>query len=86
MWETKFHWTGGWVGPSASIDYMEKWKFLRPSEIWLRPLDRPARSQALYWLRYPDSDIRTKLQGKLWFCTFKSLDFYGRTGLVARIG
>jgi hypothetical protein len=22
------HWIGGWVGPRAGLDYMEKWKFL----------------------------------------------------------
>jgi hypothetical protein len=42
------HWIGGWVGPRAGLDYMEKWKFLPPPglELWL--LYRPARSQSLY--------------------------------------
>jgi hypothetical protein len=41
------HWIGGWVDPRAGLDYMEKWKFLTPPVLELRPLGRPARSQ---WL------------------------------------
>jgi hypothetical protein len=47
------HWIGGWVGLRACLDDMEKWKFLPPPELEIRPLGRPARSQSLYRLRYP---------------------------------
>jgi hypothetical protein len=38
------HWTGGWVDPRASLDDVEKRKFLTLSGLELRPLGRPARS------------------------------------------
>jgi hypothetical protein len=41
------HWTGGWVGPRASLDDMEKWKRFILQEIEPRPLCRPARIQSL---------------------------------------
>jgi hypothetical protein len=44
------------------LDEMEKWKLLTLSELEPRPLSRPARSQSLYRLRYPDS--RVKADGK----------------------
>jgi hypothetical protein len=44
------HWIGGWVGPRAGLDDVEKRKFLSLSELELRPLGRPARSQSLYRL------------------------------------
>jgi hypothetical protein len=43
------HWTGGWVGPRAGLDYEEKRKFLTLPWLELRPLGRPAPSR-----RYPD--------------------------------
>jgi hypothetical protein len=43
------HWMGGWVGPRAGLDNMERTKFLTPPPGWT------ARSQTLYWLRYPGS-------------------------------
>jgi hypothetical protein len=49
------HWIGGWVGPRASLDDVEKRKFLPLPRLELRPLRRPARSQSLYRLRYPVS-------------------------------
>jgi hypothetical protein len=49
------HWIGGWVGPRAGLDYMEKWKILTPPGLEFRPLSRPASSQSLYRLRYPGS-------------------------------
>jgi hypothetical protein len=49
------HWIGGWVGLRFGLDYMEKRKLLSPSELGLRNLGRPARSQSLYRLRYPGS-------------------------------
>jgi hypothetical protein len=42
------HWIRGWVGPSASLDNMEKRKFLTLPGLKLRPLGRPALSQSLY--------------------------------------
>jgi hypothetical protein len=47
------HWTGGWVDPRASLDDVEKRKFLTLPGLELRPLGRPARSQLL--LSYPGS-------------------------------
>jgi hypothetical protein len=49
------HWIGGWVGPWAGLDDMEKWRFLPPPGLEFRSLGRPARSQSLYRLRYPGS-------------------------------
>jgi hypothetical protein len=49
------HWIGGWVGPRAGLDDVEKRKFLTIPGLELRPLGRPARSQSLYQLRYPSS-------------------------------
>jgi hypothetical protein len=37
------------------MDDMEKWKFLTPPGLELRPLGRPASSQSLYRLCYPGS-------------------------------
>jgi hypothetical protein len=51
------HWIEGWVGPKAGLDEVEKRKFLTLPGLELRPLDRPARSQSLYRLRYPRSNI-----------------------------
>jgi hypothetical protein len=41
------NWIGGWVGPRAGLDDVEKTKFLTLPELELRPLGRPARSQSL---------------------------------------
>jgi hypothetical protein len=46
-------WRGGWVGPRAGLDDMEKRKFLTLPGLELWPLSHPARSQLLYQLRYP---------------------------------
>jgi hypothetical protein len=51
------HWVEGWVDPRASLDDLEKRKFLTLPRLKLRPLGRPARSQSLYRLRYPGSHI-----------------------------
>jgi hypothetical protein len=51
------HWIGGWVGPSAGLDDVEKRKFLTLSGLELRPLGRPARSQSLYRIRYSVTTI-----------------------------
>jgi hypothetical protein len=42
---------GGWAGPRAGLNDMEKWKFLTLPGLELRPLGRPASSQSLYWHR-----------------------------------
>jgi hypothetical protein len=49
------HWIGGWVGPRAGLDEVEKRKFLTLWGLELRPLGLPARSQSLYRLSYPGS-------------------------------
>jgi hypothetical protein len=54
---TGTHWVGGWVDPRAGLDDVEKRKFLILPGLELRPLDRSARSQSLYRLRYPGSSI-----------------------------
>jgi hypothetical protein len=46
------HWLGGWVGPRTGLDDVEKIKFMILPRLELRPLGRPARSQALYRLSY----------------------------------
>jgi hypothetical protein len=48
-------WILGWVDPRAGLDDLEKRKFFTLSELELRPLGRPSRSQSLYRLRYPGS-------------------------------
>jgi hypothetical protein len=52
---SRTHWIGGWVGPTAGLDNMGKWKFLPPPGLELRPLGLSARSQSLYQLHYPGS-------------------------------
>jgi hypothetical protein len=44
------HWIGGWVGPRAGLDDVEKRNFLILPELELRPLGRSARNQSLYRL------------------------------------
>jgi hypothetical protein len=51
------HWIGGWVEPRAGQNDMKMWKFLTPPGLELRPLGRPASSQSLYRLRYPDDGV-----------------------------
>jgi hypothetical protein len=46
------HWIGGWVGPRACLEDVEKRKFLILPGLEFRPLSRPARSPSLYRLRY----------------------------------
>jgi hypothetical protein len=41
------HWIGGWVGPRAGLDDVEKRKFFTLPGLELRPLGRPARSQSI---------------------------------------
>jgi hypothetical protein len=49
------HWIGGWVGPRAGLDDVEKRKFFTLSGLELQPLSCPAYSWSLYQLRYPGS-------------------------------
>jgi hypothetical protein len=51
------HWIGVWVDPRADLDDVEKRKFLTLPGLELRPLGRPARSQSLYLLHYPGSNL-----------------------------
>jgi hypothetical protein len=53
------------VDPRASLDDVEKRKFLTLPGLELRSLDRPARSQSLYRLSYPSSLISDSLYDKL---------------------
>jgi hypothetical protein len=41
-----------WVGPRAGLDDMGIWKLLTLPGHEPQPFGRPARNQALYWLRY----------------------------------
>jgi hypothetical protein len=41
------HWIGGWVGPKAGLDDVEKRKFLTLPGLELQPIGLPARSQSL---------------------------------------
>jgi hypothetical protein len=49
------NWLGGWVGPKAGLNDVEKIKFLTLPGLELWPFCRPARSQSLHLLRYPGS-------------------------------
>jgi hypothetical protein len=51
------HSIGGWVDHRASLDDVEKRKFLTLPGLELRPLGRPARSPSLYRLSYPGSSF-----------------------------
>jgi hypothetical protein len=48
------------VEPTAGLDVLKKREFLILSGLELRPLERPARSQSLYRLRYPESSGRVQ--------------------------
>jgi hypothetical protein len=65
------HWIGGWVDPRAGLDDVEKKKFLILPGLEHRTLGRPASSQSLYRLRYPNSFIghtmKRKVNAKMWF-------------------
>jgi hypothetical protein len=49
------HWLEDWVDTTVGPGDMEKRKFLTLPGLEFRPLRHPARSQSLYWLRYPGS-------------------------------
>jgi hypothetical protein len=42
------HRTGGWLGPRAGLEDMEKEKYFTPLRLELRFFSRPARSQSLH--------------------------------------
>jgi hypothetical protein len=48
------HCIGGLAGPRTGLEDAKR-KFLKLPGLELRPLSRPANSQSLYKLRYPDS-------------------------------
>jgi hypothetical protein len=52
------HWIGGWMGPRAGMDTVEKRKILTPPDLKLQPLGRPANSQSLYRLNIDSSIIK----------------------------
>jgi hypothetical protein len=52
------HWLGGWVGPRAGLDDVEKRKFLLLPGLELQTFGHPARSQLLYRLRSPSFQLR----------------------------
>jgi hypothetical protein len=52
------HWIR-WEDLRAGLNDLKR-KFLTLLELELRPLGRPARSQLLYRLRYPDSPLKGK--------------------------
>jgi hypothetical protein len=54
------HWIEGWVGPRASLDDVEKRKFLALPGLELRPLGRPARSQSQHRLCCPGSSFSSQ--------------------------
>jgi hypothetical protein len=62
------------VDPRASLDDVEKRKFLALPEREPRPLGRPAHSQSLYRLRYPGSIFICGVQLFLSWDEFE--DFY----------
>jgi hypothetical protein len=45
---TGTHWIRGWVDPGASMDDVEKRKFLTQPGLELQPIGRAARSLSLY--------------------------------------
>jgi hypothetical protein len=51
------HWIGDWVGLKAGLDAAEERTFLILLGLELRTLGHPARSQSLYRLSYPESNI-----------------------------
>jgi hypothetical protein len=54
-------WIGCWLGPKCGLGDVEMRKYLTLPELQLRPLGRPAHSQALYRLRYPGSQCSVKI-------------------------
>jgi hypothetical protein len=59
------HRIGGWAGPRAGLDDVEKIKFLILPGLELRSFGRPARNQSLYRLRYPGYKEEEKYRSDL---------------------
>jgi hypothetical protein len=55
---SRTHWIGGWVGPRAGLDDVEKRKFLPLPGLEHRPLYRPSLSQTLYRLTYRGLSVK----------------------------
>jgi hypothetical protein len=53
----KTHWIGGWVGPSAGVDYIEKQKFMALLGLEPQPFSHPTCRELLYRLHYHSSKI-----------------------------
>jgi hypothetical protein len=68
------------LNPRASLDDVEKIKFLTLPGLELRTLGRPARSQSLYRLSYPDSHCREDNYETV--CERKKCDKYGHCSTV----
>jgi hypothetical protein len=64
------------VDPRDGLNDMEKWKFLTPPGLELRPLGRPARSQSLYRLSYRGSII----------LRYEGLNIVDGPRLISRLG
>jgi hypothetical protein len=62
-------WIGGWMGPRAGLDDVEKRIILTAQVLELRPLGRPARSQSLY--RTTLSRLFPSKQDKRKTCPYK---------------
>jgi hypothetical protein len=60
-------WIGGWMGPTAGLDDVEKRKFLTLQGLELQPVGRPARSQLSYRLRYPGSLPEDSTRQKIFY-------------------
>jgi hypothetical protein len=84
------HWIGGWVGPRADVDDMNKWKFLTLPRLELWPLGRPTLRQSLYWLSYRGSCVPamytiaqlSSLAGDWLAVHFPDVDFWAMTAQV----
>jgi hypothetical protein len=60
------------VAPRAGLDDMEKRNFLTPPGLQLRPLGRPARSQSLNRLSYPeDHKVASTINLEFVQCIFR---------------
>jgi hypothetical protein len=71
------NWIGGWLGPSASMDDVEKrkWLTLPGLELWTH--SRPAHSQSLYRLRY--QPIRFQSRNSAMMKNFQSINAHAVT-------
>jgi hypothetical protein len=70
------HCTGGWVGPRAGLDTEATGKNpLPPPGIEPRSPGRPARSQTLYWLRYPAHICRSTIPKLLFVPEFHTATY-----------